>query len=230
MKNRVRTILTNLESVREDLLALSDDIWLSIDHNDSEALDEGVKFKKDYNARLTEFEKLSDGISTLIQHFTETELEPADTPAEEHSSSGDAEQERIIKELDVQAPHTLDEDWCYIRPHGYVLDGRAYKDLVTWRRLYELVCLQLAGRDSTIFARLPEQEEFISNRGNQAFSRDPDQLRHAMNLSDGIYAEANLSANSIRKNIKALLAEFGVDESEFRVYFREDRDAEGSHE
>ena len=52
MKNRIRTILTNLENVREDLLALSDDIWLSIDHNDSIAMDEGVKFKKEYNAPL----------------------------------------------------------------------------------------------------------------------------------------------------------------------------------
>lgn len=32
---RIRGILEQLEQVREDLLALSDDIWSSIDHNDS---------------------------------------------------------------------------------------------------------------------------------------------------------------------------------------------------
>ena len=32
---RTRQILEDLEGVRENLLALSDDIWLSIDHNDS---------------------------------------------------------------------------------------------------------------------------------------------------------------------------------------------------
>lgn len=34
MMDRIRNILQRLEQTREDLLALSDDIWLSIDHND----------------------------------------------------------------------------------------------------------------------------------------------------------------------------------------------------
>jgi hypothetical protein len=37
MRQRIQSILTNLEAVGEDLLALSDDIWLNIDHNDNEA-------------------------------------------------------------------------------------------------------------------------------------------------------------------------------------------------
>jgi hypothetical protein len=44
MKERVREILTDLERVRENLLALSDDIWLGIDHNDTDALRAGVEF------------------------------------------------------------------------------------------------------------------------------------------------------------------------------------------
>ena len=32
MSNRICNILQNLERVRENMLALSDDIWLSIDH------------------------------------------------------------------------------------------------------------------------------------------------------------------------------------------------------
>ena len=38
MTDRIRSILQRLEQTREDLLALSDDIWLSIDHNDTQAL------------------------------------------------------------------------------------------------------------------------------------------------------------------------------------------------
>ncbi|WP_201215073.1 hypothetical protein [Halochromatium roseum] len=34
MMDRIRSILEQLEQTRDDLLALSDDIWLSIDHND----------------------------------------------------------------------------------------------------------------------------------------------------------------------------------------------------
>lgn len=40
MTNRIRNILEQLEQTREDLLAVSDDIWLSIDHNDTEALED----------------------------------------------------------------------------------------------------------------------------------------------------------------------------------------------
>lgn len=42
MTNPTREILEDLEAVRENLLALSDDIWLSIDHNDADALEEGT--------------------------------------------------------------------------------------------------------------------------------------------------------------------------------------------
>lgn len=34
MMDRIRNILQRLEQTREDLLVLSDDIWLNIDHND----------------------------------------------------------------------------------------------------------------------------------------------------------------------------------------------------
>ncbi|NBC14531.1 MAG: hypothetical protein GVY09_14570 [Gammaproteobacteria bacterium] len=54
MTNRIRSILEQLEQTREDLLALSDDIWLSIDHNDGDALDAGVEFKRRYNAKMAE--------------------------------------------------------------------------------------------------------------------------------------------------------------------------------
>ena len=49
MRERIQSILTNLDAVGEDLLALSDDIWLNIDHNDNGALAEGVRFKTAFN-------------------------------------------------------------------------------------------------------------------------------------------------------------------------------------
>ena len=55
---RTRQILEDLEAVRENLLALSDDIWLSIDHNDPAALEEGVAFKRAYNAKAAAFDTL----------------------------------------------------------------------------------------------------------------------------------------------------------------------------
>ena len=58
MQDRTRRILGDLEAVRENLLALSDDIWLSIDHNDCEALEEGVQFKRTYNEKMATFDQL----------------------------------------------------------------------------------------------------------------------------------------------------------------------------
>ena len=47
--------MSDLERVRENLLSLSDDIRLGINHNDSEALLEGTEFKLAYNEKMAEF-------------------------------------------------------------------------------------------------------------------------------------------------------------------------------
>jgi len=51
-----------------------------------------------------------------------------------------------------------------------------------------------------------------------------------MKLSAGISAEANLSVNHIRDQIKILLDEFGVDRSSLRIYLHQERDAESEEE
>src|SRR5437762_2023524 len=91
---RTRQILDDLETVRENLLALSDDIWLSIDHNDQQALEAGVEFKRAYNAKAAAFDVIATDLSTLIQQYTRVRLEQA-----EKSGGGDrAENDRIIAE------------------------------------------------------------------------------------------------------------------------------------
>jgi hypothetical protein len=45
---RTREILQDLEAVRENLLALSDDIWAGIDRQDLDAFDEGVQFMRTF--------------------------------------------------------------------------------------------------------------------------------------------------------------------------------------
>jgi hypothetical protein len=103
MQDRTRRILGDLEAVRENLLALSDDIWLSIDHNDCEALEEGVQFKRTYNEKMAAFDQLASGLSAMIQQYTSVHLE-----AEEQSGQGDREQnERIVQELNREEPHIV---------------------------------------------------------------------------------------------------------------------------
>lgn len=220
-QDRTRQILEDLEAVRENLLALSDDIWLSIDHNDPKALDEGVQFKRTYNEKTKAFDELASELSAMIQQYTSVRLE-----SEERSGEGDRERnERIVQELNREEPHSIEEDFTYGRPHGFILDGQGTTGITTWRRLFELVCQQLLHRDPDRFRALPDNADFISNRGHRGFSRTADELRSASEIGEGIFAEINLSANALRDTLRRLLTTFGIPISELRVFLREDRDA-----
>ena len=222
MSDRIRTILERLDQTREDLLALSDDIWLSIDHNDSAALEEGVAFKKAYNAKLSAFDQLAGELSTLVQQFTAVKLDPTDAaPLPTPQAT-----ERVIRDLDQRQAYGLESDFTYKRPYGYQLGDAAQANVRTWRQLFEIICRHLARLDPERFARLPDMPDFTTRRGNPNFSRDPLVLRSAMALPSGIYAEINLSANHLRDQIKALLDTFGIERQSLRIYLRQDRDAD----
>ena len=219
--DRTRAILEDLEAVRENLLALSDDIWRSIDHNDPDALDEGVEFKRAFNAKSAAFDTAGTALSALVQQYTQVNLE-----ASESTGTGDrTANDRISAELDRETPHTLDEDFTFKRPHGFILDGQAASGITTWRRMYELICLHLHNRDTPKFQALPTNPDYISSRGNPSFSTKSSELRLATPIAGGISAEINLSANMIRDLLRRLLATFGIPTANLRIYLRQDRDA-----
>ena len=118
---RTRVILEDLEAVRENLLELSEDIWTSIDHNDAEALEAGVEFKRVYNAKVAAFDIVAGELSQLIQQYTSVRLEST----EQSGTLDDSSNERLIAELDREEPHGLDEDFTFKRPFGFILDGQA---------------------------------------------------------------------------------------------------------
>ena len=74
---RVRQILEDLEAVRENLLALSDDVWQSINHNDPIALESGVELKREYNSKATAFDVAAAELSALVQQYTCVRLAPS---------------------------------------------------------------------------------------------------------------------------------------------------------
>lgn len=218
IKKRIQNILEHLEQVNEDLLALSDDIWLSIDHNDTKVMEEGVKFKSEYNDQLTKFGKLSDSLSKLIQDFTDS------TPEHEEAEKKESkENERIIKKLNKNDAHYLSEDLTYKRPYGFSIKGKAYYDVRIWKKVYSLFLMYLKDNESE-FQNLKEVDLFISNRGTKSFSAKPDELRSPIKIANNFYAETNLSANHISNKILDLMKYFGYDEKDFIVYLREDRD------
>jgi len=226
MNHRIRNILEDLEATRENLLALSDDIWLSIDHNDDDDLVRGCEFKKNYNGKMAAFDSLATELSALVQQFTEIQLQEN----EESGTDNESENERIIEQLNKEVPHGLDEDYTYIRPHGFILNGKGTIGVNNWKRLYELLCSQLASLNSELFKSLPNNEDHISRRGHQSFANDKSDLRVSSEIMEGLYAEVNFSANKIIKEIRTLLATFEIPEDSLQIFVREDRDAERRRE
>ena len=192
MTDRIRNILERLDQVREDLLALSDDIWLGIDHNDPATLEEGVASKRDYDSKMAAFDQLAGEISALVQRFTAVKLNG--TLPIDHQTPQAAE--RIIRDLDHRQAYTLDKDLTFKRPYGFQLEDEAQIGVSSWR-LFDLACLHLQRHDPQQFTTLPSRRSFISRRGNPAFSHDPQALCSAMPLPDGRYTEANLLANHL---------------------------------
>lgn len=224
MTERTLQILQDLEAVRENLLALSDDIWLSIDHNDDEALDEGVEFKRTYNAKLAAFDALSSELSQLVQQFTRVDL----AEDEESGESDSLSNERIIEQLNREQPHSIDEDFTFKRPHGFILDGSATTGITTWRRLYELVCVALIRRDRDRFLSLIDDDKFVSSRGHRQFTTNASELRSPSRLDEDLFTEINLSANGLRDVIRNLLDVYGIERAALQIFLREDRDAKTS--
>lgn len=226
MNHRIEQILDTIEELREGLLALSDDIWLSINHNDPDELEKGTEFKRQYNEAVLGFSKSSEQISQLIQNYTNTDLDAEVITA---SSTDHAENDRIIRALDQNTPYFLhfETDFSYKRPIGFVLDGRGTENVRTWKQMYLITCKQLANRFPQGFAELPTHADFITSRGNNDFAFDQDSLRLPHKIIDGVYTETNYSANDIIKRIRRLLTHFGLDPiRNFTIYLREDRNAE----
>lgn len=214
-------ILQDLEAVRENLLGLSDEIWLSIDHNDQEALADGVAFKQEFNAKVADFDRTAMELSELIQGYTTIRLDEA----EDSGGQDSGEQDRLIAELNREEPHSIDENFTFKRPFGFVFQGRPVSNITTWQRVYELVCRQILDQQPERFRELFNHSDFVSRRGNRTFQVKPDGLRKALRIDDGVFAEANLSANGIRDVIRATLSVFEIPEESLSIFLRQDRDA-----
>lgn len=221
VNERVWAALAQLEEARETLLEFVDGVWQSIDHRDNEQVQHKVPFVTACNDQLVALGRLTDDLGVLVRDYVG---EPVEGEGEAPGADA-AANARIIRELDRGTPHTLDEDFTHKRPYGFKLLGRAARDVRTWRRLYALVCRQLAEIAPATFAALPDEPQFVSPQGFRSFSRNPAELRFAMLLRDGIYAEANHSADDLARSLKKLLPAFRVSPSELTIYLRQDRDA-----
>jgi len=220
-KEKIKTIYDSLIDVQEKLLSLPYDIHLDIDPRDNKSLENGMKFLRNYNNNLTDFTKAANKISENLRNYFK--INPEDENVEGESFNND-KKERIVQELDKKKPHTLNENFTYKTPYGFILEDSAFKGLKTWKSLYLKVLEVLKKSNFEKFKRLPEIEVFISKRGNPLFSREEHDLRVAEKIEDYFFVEVNLSADQIRNNIKQLLEYFSLNSANMKIYLREDRD------
>lgn len=221
-QQKIKELLDTLNNLQENLLSLPDDMLLNIDPRDNESLIQKPRFIIEYNDILEQFCGTTAKIENLIKSYFSIDPEKDEVIKESKNSEA---RKRLIADLDQAIPHTLDENFTYKRPFGFILGDTAVKGLKTWKSLFLLVLDILQEIDKKKFSALPQTERFISNRGNPWFSTDQSKLRVAEKLSAGLYVEVNLSANMIRNNMVELLEHFGLDPKAMTIYLREDRDA-----
>jgi hypothetical protein len=221
-KKRIIGILTDLEGINEDLLNLYEDLRQEGDPHDVAARRENLRLLGEYNDKLEAFETASETLRALIQRITHVEapreVQPS-TPLDAATNT------RVSQQLDHQRPHALDEHFTFTKPVGFKLAGQAHADTDAWTQLHHAVLGQLASMDPERFQRLPEDEEISRNKGSK-FTRSAQDFRKPLALPQGLYCEGHLSAQTIRDNIRDLLAYFAISESQMVVYLSKDRDAE----
>ncbi|MCK9467318.1 MAG: hypothetical protein M0P94_03240 [Candidatus Absconditabacterales bacterium] len=219
--SKVKKILDTLNYLQETLLSIPDDMFLQINPRNNVELDK-TDIIKQCNEKLPGFMKSSSEIEKLIKIFFDInpEFEEIEEDTKEKNN-----RIRIIKELDKTEAHSLDENFTYKRPYGYILLDKAYKGLKTWRVLYKYILKDLKEINIEKFHRLKTDESFISKKGRQYFSEIPDNLRVSEQIIKDFYIETNLSANQIRDLIKDLLDYFEISTTKLKIYLRKDHDA-----
>lgn len=224
--NRIRAILTDLEDVRESLLVLSDDIWLSIEHNNPEALDQGYQFKKEYNNKVVDFNRLATELSSLIEQFTHVEVETpissSDVPEVPVAqlTPEQQEQQRIIRQLDRQIAHSLDEEFTYTKPYGFMLGDYAVANVGTWRRLYRLFWDHVSNTNGARVAELAAKYRLgVVVATERAYCREP------VAIAGGYYVDGWLSAKAMTACLRNALYSLDINPDEMKIYLREYRNA-----
>ncbi len=217
----IASILKDITNVHENLLSLSNDIWNSIDHNNPEKLDEGYQFKKEFNRLLDDFEKNKNDISVLVSQFTGVKIDEQPIVVEKE----DSENQRIIKELNKNEPHEIDEDFTFKRPTAFIFNGCAYTEMNNWTELYVQFVASAANLNPAKVKEMANMTELISKQNKKYYSTDKNDIRKPAKIMNDFFVETNLSANDFGKRIIEIINQLGMKTSDITIYLRQDRNA-----
>lgn len=217
----IASILKDLTNVHENLLSLSNDIWNSIDHNNPEKLDEGYQFKKEFNRLLDDFEKNKNDISVLVSQFTGVKIDEQPRVVEKE----DSENQRLIKELNKNDPHEIDEDFTFKRPTAFIFNDCAYTEMNNWTELYIQFVASAAKLNPAKVKEMADMPELISKQNKKYYSTDKNDIRKPVKIMNDFFVETNLSANDFAKRIIEIINQLGMKTSDITIYLRQDRNA-----
>lgn len=220
-EEKINRILKNLTSVREDLWALNDDIWHTLDHSSIDDVKSAASFQVKYLELLDQFAQNSQEIAALISQFTGIKVDEAPKVVEQDNS----ENQRLIKELNKNIPHDITEDFTFKRPTAFIFDGCAYSEMNCWSELYVQFVACLAKKDPSKLKVLADNPEFISKQNKKYYSASPKELRKPSKVMNDFYVETNRSANDLMKLAIDLLNYFEIPLNNMTIYLRQDRNA-----
>lgn len=217
-------ILGNLTSVREDMLALIDLVWDSVNPRDAAARDAGSKYVGDLDRQLQGLSAASDGLAGLFKQrvgMSDEEL-PGNKPGTPTTSADPVFAGRPAHHL-AKGRDGRFEDFTSTKPMGYTLQGKATKNVPDWADVYLSVCRELYRRDHSRFASLVDNQRFVTRRGNLLFSRDQTIFNWPKPVTGDIYAELNLSADTICSRLRMIFDAFGIPHTEMQIFLKRER-------
>ena len=117
--------------------------------------------------------------------------------------------------------HSLYEDWMNKRPFGFQFNGSEVIEVKVWYEMLRETCLMLYEIDPDKFRNFENLPHMNGNK-RKHFSTNPNDLRKALPIIDGIYVERNRDSNSMRRAIINMLKEYGFDPTDYIVYYSAD--------
>jgi hypothetical protein len=214
LQDRIDAIIADLGDSNDQLLAVLDDLWLEIDHTDSESVKTGSQRMIGVINAVKNYQSLCDELTSRLHEFlpnvTSTKVIEIDHP--NANEKGD-----IFSGYKIIS---LTEEWRYLKPQGFIFRGEPVPWKRNWIDLYQSLCEVLHNVNPEKFYTIPDQPEIISSQKKPYFSRNQDPLRTSIKIGDSIFAESNLSAKLIRDNIRRLLRILDIPETALTIYIR----------
>nr|WP_300006243.1 hypothetical protein [Tissierella sp.] len=123
--------------------------------------------------------------------------------------------------VDSKIPHSLLENFTYIKPLGFKFLDEELVQARSWKALYIKACELFVELDEELFRSFENKTNMNGQRINY-FAKTKEEIEIPIKLRDKIYINTDFNANQFRDLLIKILKEYGFDAMEFKVFFRAD--------